>query len=291
MEERRCLRCGAPYDEGATVCFTCGASIGELETPTQPVRAPKRPSANATNAVTELATGAASAAADGALQAHEAASAAPANATNTFQAPIATVTPPPSRPLTVGSSYQRANAPVAPTRRQRRVRWPLVAGALVVLAALLVGGVFEVRALLAPPPIPKTTTYHDQQRRFSFTEPALWTVTPQPTGALLTDSTGASTLTVTVAPVTKGQTASALADTLAAQQDLQTASATTIAGDQWEQRSGSVTGSDGATRIVTLYVDVHAGDVYTIQTSSPTSVASSINTLVYQPLLASFTFR
>jgi hypothetical protein len=41
---------------------------------------------------------------------------------------------------------------------------------------------------------------------------------------------------------------------------------------------------------VTLYVDVHAGDLYTIETSSPASVASSINTLVYQPLLASFTF-
>lgn len=64
-----------------------------------------------------------------------------------------------------------------------------------------------------------------------------------------------------------------------------------IAGDQWERRAGQVTGVDGATRVVTLYVDIHAGELYTIETSSPTSVSDSINTLVYQPLLASFTFH
>lgn len=274
MEERRCLRCGAPYDEGATVCFTCGASIGELETPTQPVRAPKRPAA--TSAMDD---GAAQAAPEGQV-----------SATPTTPVTTATAIQPPSRPLTVGSSYQTLRPAEAP-RPRRKIRWPLVAGLLVLLVALAVGGVVEVRALLAPPPVPRTTTYHDQQRRFSFTEPSLWTVTPQANGALLTDSTGANTLTITVTPAQHGQTASALADTLATQQGLQTAPTAIIGGDSWEQRSGSVTGSDGATRIITAYVDIHAGTVYTIQTSSPTSVASSINTLVYQPLLASFVFH
>ncbi|HET9110153.1 MAG TPA: hypothetical protein VFN78_04940 [Ktedonobacterales bacterium] len=278
MEERRCLRCGAPYDEGATVCFTCGASIGELETPTQPVRAPKRP--------------AASTAVDGSSQAtpQSPASVAPTAPVTTAPATTATAPQPHSRPLTVGSSYQAPRPAEAP-RPRRKMRWPLVAGLLVVLVALAVGGAIEARALLAPPPVPRTTTYHDQQRRFSFIEPSLWTVTPQANGALLTDSTGASSLAITVAPAQQGQTASAIADTLAAQQGLQTGPSAIIGGDSWEQRSGNVTGSDGATRIVTAYVDVHAGSVYTIQTSSPTSVANSINTLVYQPLLASFAFH
>ncbi len=38
-----CLRCGAPYEADATVCYTCGAPIGETKTPTQPVRAVKSP--------------------------------------------------------------------------------------------------------------------------------------------------------------------------------------------------------------------------------------------------------
>jgi len=281
MEERRCLRCGAPYDEGATVCFTCGASIGELETPTQPVRAPKRPAATAADdAAPQVAPEAFASAAP----------TTPVTTAATAAAITATATQPPSRPLTVGSSYQASRPPETP-RSRRKVRWPLIAGLLVVLVALAIGGAIEARALLAPPPVSRTTTYHDQQRRFSFTEPSLWTVTPQANGALLTDSTGASSLTITIAPAQQGQTASAIADTLATQQGLHTAPSAIIGGDSWEQRTGSVTGSDGATRIVTAYVDVHAGSVYTIQTSSPTSVASSINTLVYQPLLASFAFR
>jgi hypothetical protein len=271
MAERQCLRCGAPYDEGATVCFTCGASIGELETPTQPVRAPKGPFAGAApDAGPNTAPGAAP----------DASPEAP------HQRPVATATQSQARPLTVGSHYP---SPAPATRALRRSRWPLVVGLLVVVA-LIVGGGFVARALLAPPPIPQTITYHDQQQRFSFAEPALWTVTPRSDGALLADSSGANTLTITVAPDSAGQTADAVANTLAAQQGLQSAPATAIAGDQWERRTGAVTGADGATRVVTVYVDVHAGFIYTIQTSSPTSVGASINTLVYQPLLASFTF-
>lgn len=272
MEERRCLRCGAPYDEGATVCFTCGASIGELETPTQPVRAPRRPAAEP--APVAVAAEAASSATSQAEQ----------QAT-----PMAPSSPPsPPRPLTVGTSYHPVA--VAP-RPPRRVRWPLVIGALVVVALLAAGGAIGARALLATPPVSKTTVYHDPQARFSFKEPTLWTVTPRADGALLADSSGANTLTISVAAAQAGQTAPGVADTLAAQQGLQSAAPEQIAGDQWEQRTGSVTGADGATRVVTLYVDIHAGLVYTIQTSSPSSVADSENTLVYQPLLASFTFH
>ncbi len=257
MVERKCLRCGAPYDEGATVCFTCGASIGELETPTQPVRAPKRPE-----------------------PASEPAS-APQPA-----APVITALPTMPRPQTVGSRY---NAPTRPIPRPKR-RWPMIVAILVVVAALTGVG-YGVRAFFAPAPVPTTTTYHDPQRRFSFTEPALWTVTTQATGALIADSNGANTITIAVATPPAGQSAAEVADTLATQQTLQPAAPVSIAGDEWEQRAGRVTGLDGATRVITLYVDVHAGELYTITTSSPTSVASSINTVVYQPLLASFAFK
>ncbi len=259
MAEQVCLRCGAPYDDGATVCFTCGASIGELETPTQPVRAPRRP-------------------------AQPVAAVAPQPATPTTSAGA---TPAPaSRPLTVGSAHYRA--PVAPAPRP--IRWPLLIGALVVIAALGVGGFIAARALLAAKPISTVTTYHDPQRRFSFAEPSLWKLTPNADGALLTDSSGANTVTISVTAAQTGLAAGTTADKLATQQGLHSAPDATIGGDQWQQRTGSVTGQDGATRIVTLYVDVHGGDLYTIESSSPTSVADSMTSLVYQPLLASFSF-
>lgn len=266
MAERLCLRCGAPYEEGATVCFTCGASIGELETPTQPVRAPRLPTSTTEPAPAPVPP------------------APPA-------APVATIpqgAPGPSRPLVGGGASYRG--PVAPSVAPRRRRWPLLVGALVALVALASGGFFAARSLLAPTPVPTTTTYHDAQGRFSFKEPALWTVTPNANGALLADSSGANTVTITIAPAPAGRAAGIIADTLAKQQGLHSAPTTTIGGEQWQQRTGSVTGQDGATRIVTLYLDVHAGDLYSIETSSPTSVSSSINSLVYQPLLASFTF-
>lgn len=261
MAEHVCLRCGAPYEEGATVCFTCGASIGELETPTQPVRAPQRP------APTVVAPAAAEQ------------PAAPATAVVAGPGPV-------SRPLVVGGASYRA--PVAPAPRP--IRWPLVILTLVVIAALATGGVFAARALLAGKPVPTTTIYHDPQRRFSFAEPALWTVTGNAQGALLTDSSGANTVTISVTTAQSGQAAGLIADAMAQQQGLHSASDVSIGGDQWQQRTGSVTGQDGATRIMTLYVDVRGTALYTIETSSPTSVASSMTSLVYQPLLTSFTF-
>ncbi len=278
MTERHCLRCGAPYDEGATVCFTCGASIGELETPTQPVRAPRKASVTAEPAPpVEAARAAPDTLAKGPI--------AVGAASATTEAPTQ-----PSRPLTVGTSYHPVVA-TAPARAPRRIRWPLVIVALVLVAALVTGGIFEARALLATPPIPATTTYHDPQKRFSFAEPALWTVTARSDGAQVADSTGANTVTISVSAATPGQTASAVADVLATRFGAPTAAVASIAGDQWQQRTITYTGSDGATRVLTLYVDLRAGALYVIQTSSPTSVATSINTLVYQPLLASFTFK
>ena len=264
MSERTCLRCGAPYEEGATVCFTCGASIGELETPTQPVRTPK---------------GRAPADAE-----------APPDAPSASAAPVMTTaeSSPAPRRVMVGSSLPVAAPPASPPKR--RLRWPVVVAALVIVLALLAGGAYALRAALAGPPVPKTITYRDPNGHFAITVPALWTVTRQASGALLTDSSGANSVTISDAPAQPGQTAASVADALATHQGLQAASPTQIGGDTWEQRSGQVTGQDGATRTIVAYVDVRGGEVYTIQASSPTASYATINNLVYQPLLASFTF-
>lgn len=270
MTERTCLRCGAPYDEGATVCFTCGASIGELETPTQPVRTPK--------------TRAGPAASEGAEERADASAARVSNA----HADIATVDEAAAHHrIMVGSSIA-APAPAARPKTPRKW-WPVATIALIVLATLAGGG-YALRAMLASPPVPKVVTYHDPEGRFSVTVPALWTVTQQANGALLTDSSGANSATISASPAKHGQTAANLADALAASQSLKAAPATDIGGDTWQQRSAQVTGQDGATRVVTLFVDVRGGIAYTILLSSPNASYVTINNLVYQPLLASFRF-
>lgn len=274
MSERTCLRCGAPYEEGATICFSCGASIGELETPTQPVRISKKAAPDS--------AGAAQGTSDVSPAAHEASG---EDATAVAAAATAEATP---KRVTVGTSLP---PPVAePPARRRRVRWPMVIVAFVAIVALLVGGGFALRAALAGPPVPTIVAYHDPGGRFSVNVPALWTVTRQSDGALLTDSSGANSATISVTSAQAGATASSVADTLAEAQKLQTAPSVPIGGDTWQQRSGQVIGQDGATREIVALVDLHDGDIYTIQLSSPASSFSSINNQVYQPLLASFTF-
>lgn len=266
MSERTCLRCGAPYDEGATVCFTCGASIGELETPTQPVRTPKSQAASVDPSPL-VESGAAE-----------------ANASLVAVAP-------PSAPLpkrvTVGSSLPVTPPPPKPVRKARP--WPWIVAAFVVIALLAVGA-YALRAALAGPPVPTTVVYHDPGGRFSFTVPALWSVTQQANGALVTDSSGANSVTVTIAPNQPGATAKSVADALAATQQLNQVALMRIGDDTWQQRSGQVTGQDGATREIVALVDVHGGFLYTIQLSSPSASYSYVNNLAYQPLLASFAF-
>ena len=272
MSELACLRCGAPYEEGATVCFTCGASIGELETPTQPVRTPRyRASAPAS----EPPVAAPAIAASDATSLSPAASPAPASSAI------------PKRVL-VGSSASPSAPEIAPKTHRRR--WPIIIASLAVLIALVAGGGYALRAALAGPPVPKSVTYRDPDGRFTITMPALWTITRQASGALLTDSSGANSVTIRDTPAQPKQTAASVADSLAAPLSLQPATPAQIGGDVWQQRAGQVTGQDGATRMIALYVDLRGGEIYTIQLSSPTTSYDTINNLVYQPLLASFSF-
>lgn len=256
MDENTCLRCGTPYEPDATVCLTCGAPIGETKSPTQPVRAlkVKQPPA---------------------------------------EEPAPPSEPPPPVPTSVpvvGTFMKTAPpAPVAPASRRRRS--PLVAVLVcVVVLAVLGGAAYMVRAFTAPPPVAHQAVYHDPQHRFSFQHPVLWSVSATADGARLTDSAGTSSLTITVTATTGATDPAHYADLRATRLGLVADDPKTIGGEQWVQRIGQVTGNDGAVREVVMFVTVHAGQVYTIESTSPLASYDSINTLVYQPLLDSFSF-
>lgn len=255
VDSDTCLRCGTPYGPSQTVCFKCGAPLGETRPNTQPVPIVRIP------------------------RPEEPAQPAPVSAAST---------PTSARPVpTVATATAEPPAP----RAQRPRRWPLVA--LVVALVLLAaggGGFYLVRALTAAPPVTTQTLYQDPQHRFHFERPTLWTLTPTSDGVTLTDAAGTSTATITVDTPAPTDTAQSRADALAKSLGLTTAPPQTIGGDTWEQRTGQFTGADGAVRQTAIYVTLHNGLLYTIQFSSPVASFTSLNNLVFQPLLASFQF-
>jgi hypothetical protein len=151
-------------------------------------------------------------------------------------------------------------------------------------------GVWGVRALTAGPPVPHQVVYQDPAHRFRLSRPGLWSASPETDGVLLADSSGASSVHVTVRPQNSAETAKSAADAVATQRKLTAAQPVTFADTSWEQRVGQVTGRDGAVRQVTVDVTVHGGYVYIIDLESPLATYSSVDTLVFQPALASFQF-
>lgn len=251
--ENVCLRCGTPYEDGATVCFTCGAPIGEIKTPTQPVPVPRVPKPEASDPVETEAT------------------------------PVAT-----AAHSTAARSMVRPGA--HPATRKRPRRWPFVVLALVVALAAAGGTAYLLRGALAGPPVATRATYRDPERRFTLTQPALWTATPRSDGVLLTDSDGINRVVVTISAPQAGEDAAAYADALAASRGLSRVPSKPIAGQTWESRMGIATGPDGVTRETAIYVTPHDGLLYTVACTSPLSSYDAMDNLVYQPLLASFAF-
>lgn len=262
MEEAgTCLRCGASYETGATVCLTCGAPIGETQTPTQPVRALNVP--RVTNGPAP------------ANQTAQASAASPAPVTVATASPHSGTIAPPSTPAASG---------------KRRFGAVSVAIVSVLLLVVLGGVAYTVRALTAAPPVANQTIYRDPQHHFHFQRPTLWIVTPTASGVTLSDSDGASTAKIDLPSLPSPATAKAYADQLATQSNLTATLPQQIAGEMWEQRLGQVTGADGAVREVVIFVTVHNTQLYVIQFTCPVATYDSINNLVYQPLLASFAF-
>src|SRR5689334_17622133 len=170
-----CLRCGKPYEPGDTVCYSCGAPIGETQTPTQPVRAVRRP-----QPAPELE--------------EPAAPSQPVSATPTAAAQ-------PSLPAVVATAS--VPAPAARATTQRRV-WPRVLLLCVVVLAALGGVAYAIQKLTAAPPVASSALYQDAGHRFRFQRPALWTLATSDAGVTLTDSDGVSTARVLVAEPAAG---------------------------------------------------------------------------------------
>ncbi len=250
MASQICLRCGALCDEDATVCFTCGAPLGEVKTPTQPVPIPRLPKQE--------------------------------------QAPEPA--PPSQPPVSTGTiaTLKKPKAEVELPRRKRR--WPVFVLLGMLALALVGGGAYVLRAVLAAPPVAHSVVYRDPQQRFHFTRPNLWVLTAAPNGVLLTDSGGTSSLRLTISTPGTGEDAIKHAAAIAASENLNNAAPQTYAGETWEQRTGVVTGSDGVVRQELLLVTEHEGLLYTIECAAPLSSFDSTNNLVFQPLLTSFTF-
>jgi hypothetical protein len=251
-----CLRCGAVYEAGAVVCFKCGAPIGEISTPTQPI-------------TRQMAT----------PPPPDPPPAADAEKIPRKKKAARAKTPKPPKP------------PLAPAMaRSRRLRVLRIA-LFAALAVLVVGvGVWGVRALTAGPPVPKQVVYQDPAHRFRLSRPGLWSATPETDGVLLADSSGASSVHVTVRAQTGGETARTAANAIAVARNLKTADPVSFANASWEQRVGQLTGRDGAVRQVTVDVTIHGGYVYTVELASPLATYTSVDTLVFQPALASFQF-
>jgi hypothetical protein len=247
-----CEQCGAPYLEGVTICYSCGAPIGEVEQPTQPVVVPVHLRAR----VATLA----------------APPPAPAGAEMETPATEAEPAPPPRDPLW--------------PPRIRPVSVALLAVTLVALAV----GVVVLHYRLIPPGVPVDATYRDPGHRFHFALPTLWQATPYAEGVQLADADGVSTAQITVLPPSPGEDAAMRADALAQSLGLGPADAVTVAGEVWQQRSGQVVGPDGVRREIVVLVTLHAGQLYIIEYASPVVSFDATNALVFQPLLRSFAF-
>jgi hypothetical protein len=160
---------------------------------------------------------------------------------------------------------------------------------IIVLAALG-GAAYAVQKLTAAPPVASSALYQDAGHRFRFQRPALWTLAASDAGVTLTDSDGVSTARVLVAAPAAGEDAAAHADALAKRDGLQAAPTRAFAGETWQQRAGQVAGADGVVRQEVILVAAHDGALYTIQFSSPVATFTSLDNLVFQPLLDSFAF-
>jgi len=254
MEGGICLRCGAPYEAEATVCYSCGAPIGETRSNTQPVPAMRRIKP------------------DGA----EASSSPPATQGTASSSPVMPV--PMSRPLP------------RPARGRKRPLWPVLLLACVLVLAAFGGAAYVLRLVTASPNVSQQTLYRDPEHRFSFQRPTLWQVSATGSGVSLSDTNGTRTAVVAVRAANGDEGAASAADAIAAPLKLMSEPAQVIGGASWEQRAGQATGSDGAVRQYVVLATLRAGEIYTIEFSSPVASYAVTNTLVYQPLLNSFVF-
>lgn len=167
---------------------------------------------------------------------------------------------------------------------------PVQLALLALSLAAFLAGIVVLYYRLIPPAVPTQAIYRDPSHRFHFARPALWQATPTIDGVRLADSTGTSTVLITVSQPVAGDDVAPYADSLAESLGIEPAAPVVAAGVVWETSAGQVTDAGGATHMVTAYVTLQRGLLYIVECSSPAGSFDATNTLVFQPLLRSFAF-
>jgi hypothetical protein len=272
-----CEQCGAPYLEGGTICYVCGAPLGEDERPTHPVRVPIHLRARVTQVLPAIRASPLDPPHRAASREGEAAGA------------------PLPQPLLVAQPRGEGSALADRWRfalRQSLHIQPVQLALLGLSLVAFLAGIVVLYYRLIPPAVPTQAIYRDPHHRYHFARPALWRVTPTIDGVQMADSTGTSTVLITVSHTTPipGDDVSSYADSLSESLGIEQAAPVVAAGVVWETSVGEVTDASGATHMVAAYVTLQRGLLYIVECSSPTSSFDTTNTLVFQPLLRSFAF-
>lgn len=268
-----CEQCGAPYLEGGTICYVCGAPLGEDERPTHPVRVPVHLRARVTQVLPAIRSSPPSAASR-----EEAAAGAP----------LPRLLPVAQRRREGGTVADRWRFALGQSLHIQPVQVALLALSL----AAFLAGIVVLYYRLIPPAVPTQAIYRDPSHRFHFARPALWQATPTIDGVRLADSTGTSTVLITISHTTPipGDDVSSYADSLSESLGIEQAAPVVAAGVVWETSVGEVTDVGGATHSIAAYVTLQRGLLYIVECSSPAGSFDATNTLVFQPLLRSFAF-
>jgi hypothetical protein len=167
---------------------------------------------------------------------------------------------------------------------------PLQLALLALSLAAFLAGVVVLHYRLIPPAVPTQAIYRDPLHRFRFTRPALWQATPTRDGVRLADSTGTSTVLITISqPVVGDDDVTPYADSLAESLGIEPATPV-VAGVVWETSVGQVMDAGGATHTIAAYLTLQRGLLYIVECSSPAGSYDMANTLAFQPLLRSFAF-
>ncbi|HEV7127908.1 MAG TPA: zinc ribbon domain-containing protein, partial [Ktedonobacterales bacterium] len=254
----RCPACGYPLEPAATICFECGAPIGDDAVDTGPLAIPDY-----------------------------------LKAPITIELPVVAWTERAGSARVLTAPPEPANEPPKARHPRRVTRRDVTAAGINLLVTLLLlgGGIeFLVQFRVAPPAVSAQSIYRDPAHRFHFAHPTLWQVVPIEQGVQLVDADGTNTLMLVASP-DWGLSASAQADALATLNTLGALPPVQVAGASWEQRAGRVRDTRGVLREIVVLVTVHDATLYTIEYASPDSSFSNLTLLVYQPVLQSFTFE
>jgi hypothetical protein len=250
-----CEKCGAPYLEGVTICYSCGAPIGEPEQPTQPVRLPAH------------------------LRAR----------TATVPLPPATVATQASRETISPGALAGPPNTAWWERIDTRVR-PLSVALLAVSLVLLVAGVVVLNERLIPPQVALHHVYRDPAHRFHVVQPELWQATPYAGGAVLSDATGVTQVLINVSPAGYGETAAKRAAALRQALGLRAASDLVEGEVSWVRSIGTLQSANGAESEMLVLVSQRGDTLYIVECSSPIASFDAETRLVFLPLLQSFAF-